>query len=156
MRSRQMTYPLENVARCFFVVLAMCLGSFPSFANENSFMGTWQGGDSASMAIYGRLRISESRIVWGGHSKQHPTCRAVYTLEHEESGTRFADQSGHVYITESDSKFRSYLLKIKGGKCAAGISHLRLTLDDESTNLLAMVEYNGLRQPVGFMHFFRQ
>lgn len=156
MRIRQMRYPLEHAARCLFVVLAMGLGVCHSFAGENSFMGTWQGGDAASMAIYGRLRISASHLVWGGHDKQHPTCRAAYVLAPEEFGTRFADQSGRVYITAPDSKFRSYLLKIKGGKCAAGISHLRLTLDDDSPNYLATVEYNGLRQPVGFMHFFRQ
>lgn len=139
-----------------FIVIVLCLSSLSAIADEQALVGFWEGGDTASMSIYGTIQISESNISWGGHTKYHPKCLVTYTLEHEDSGTTFKDQQGRIYVISPNSKFHTYLLKVSGGKCTTGISHLRLTFEDDSTSYLAMVEYKGLSQPVGWMHFFRR
>jgi len=138
------------------VLIVCCLSSGSALGNDELFLGSWEGGDTAAMSIYGSMQISESTISWGGRSKSQPKCRATYTLVPEDYGVEFKDQTGHVSVTSPNSNFKTYLLKIKGGKCTLGISHLRLTLDDDHSTYLAMVEYTGLTQPLGWMHFFRR
>ena len=140
--------------RLFLLIIAVLL-PLPGSAADQSFTGIWEGADTAAMSIYGTLNISATKLSWGGHSKFHPVCSASYVVVPEAYGIEFKDQVGRTYISSADSKFTTYLLKIKGGKCTNGISYFRLTIEDGASNDLAMVEYRDLNQPVGWVHFSR-
>jgi len=115
--------------------------------------GEWTGGDTASDAIYGTMKISTSSITWKGNNRD-PRCTVNYRRLPEGYGVRFRDQTDNPYLTApGDHRFKTYLLKIKGGKCALGLTHFRLTLDDELGGYLDMVEYKGPTNPIGRMHF---
>jgi hypothetical protein len=144
----------------FLIIIIFFLVVTPAFSGEEMLIGSWVGGDTASMSIYGTMRISKGNITWGGHNKYHPKCIVTYTIEPEKFGVTFEDQTGHVFVTSKDSKFSTYLLRISGGECALGISHFRLTFPFENEfSYLAMVEYHKsdtLDKPMGYVHFHRR
>ena len=136
--------------------LAAVLFSCSAFGGQETIIGSWAGGDRAAESIYGTLAISKSSISWGGAHTSSPTCKASYLVEHEDVGVEFKDQTGNTYVTSADSKFQTYLLKIKGGKCVGELSHLRLTLREELAGYLAVVEYDRSNRPMGWIHFFKR
>lgn len=142
------------------IIITFCLASNFALAGEENLIGSWEGGDTASMSIYGTMHISKENITWGGHNKYNPKCTVTYTIVPEEFGVTFKDQTGKVFVTSPDSKFSTYLLKISGGKCTLGISHFRLTFPFENEfNYLAMVEYHKSDtsdKPMGWVHFHRR
>lgn len=142
------------------IVISFCLTANFAFAGEEKLIGSWEGGDTASMSIYGTMHISKAKITWGGHNKYHPKCSATYEVVPEEFGATFKDQTGNIFVTSPDSKFSTYLLKLSGEKCVLGISHFRLTFPFENEfNYLAMVEYHKSDtsdKPMGWVHFHRR
>lgn len=124
-------------------------------AGDAIIHGVWDGGGTASMAIYGRLKISGSEISWGGHHKSHPPCKVTYTVVPEGDGVVFEDQVGNTFVTGKDTKFNTYLLAIKGGRCTSGITHFRLTVANDTPTYMAMIEYEGMDRPIGRMHFHK-
>ena len=124
-------------------------------ANMDELYGTWHGGDKASDAIYGTMKIGKSSITWKGNNGA-PRCTVSYRRELESYGKKFLDQTDNNYVTASgEHRYATFLLKIKGGKCTLNITHFRLTLDREITGYLAMIEYETGTKPVGRMHFHR-
>ncbi len=68
----------------------------------------------------------------------------------------FKDQVGNTFVTAQDTKFNTYLLKVQGSKCTSGITHLRLTVAKDMPTYMAMVEYEGIDRPMGWMHFYKR
>lgn len=135
---------------------SICLLLFPhlAVAGTGAFYGRWAGGGKAADAIYGTMDVSKLNFTWKGNNGD-PRCTVSYEQIHEGYGVEFKDQTGNSYVTAPDSTFKTYLLKINGGKCALGVTHFRLTIRDELPNYLAMIEYKGLDHPMGRMHFFK-
>lgn len=117
--------------------------------------GTWHGGDKAADAIYGRMNISESSMTWKGNNND-PRCAVSYQRIREDQGVNFRDQTDNNYVTApGEYRYTTFLLKIRGGKCALGITHFRLTLDRDFPGYLAMVKYKGMANAIGHIHFYR-
>ncbi len=101
------------------------------------------------------MNIGKSRITWKGNNND-PQCTVSYQRIAEGFGVRFQDQTDNEYVTApGESRYTTFLLGIKGGKCALGLTHFRLTLDRELRGYLAMVEYETTAHALGRMHFFR-
>ena len=132
------------------------LGCTSAFAGPDLLYGSWEGGDTAAMSVYGFLHISEGSISWGREARR-PECKADYTLVAEPAGVSFKDQTDHEFTTGPNSRFQSYLLKIRPSKCAGDLGYLRLTVDPGfSSRYLAMVEYSPEQREQGWMHFFKR
>jgi uncharacterized protein len=125
-------------------------------AMSGTLYGKWEGGGKAASSIYGTMEISKSKITWKGHSNVNPRCTVTYQQVKEDYGVEFKDQTDNVYVTAPDSTFKTYLLKINGGKCAMGLTHFRMTLRADLPGYLEFIEYEELTNIVGRMHFFRQ
>ena len=138
------------------IAIASVLCSCSAFGEQGSIIGNWAGGDRAAESIYGTLTISKSLISWGGAHTSSPTCKASYLVEHEELGVKFKDQTGNTYVTSADSKFQTYLVRIKSSNCVGGVSHMRLTLREDLAGYLAVVTYDDSNRPTGWIHFFKR
>jgi hypothetical protein len=141
--------------RSLLTAMFCCLPLFAT-AQDASLLGAWEGDDRAAQSIYGTLKIANAGLSWGGHLRHVPACRASFTLVPEQKGVEFKDQTGRSYVTSADSPFKTYLLKLKGGKCTNGVVHLRLTITNDEPGSLAMVEYRDNGEAVGWMHFARR
>jgi hypothetical protein len=132
------------------------VASLPAYAQEQMLLGSWDGGDRYSMAVYGTLEVTRTQLSWGGRNRFNPKCSVGYSIEKEPPGVTFMSQTGEKFTTSPDSKFKTYLLKLKPAKCADGFTHLRLTFQlAPNYDYLAVVEYSGLAKTVGNTHFHR-
>jgi hypothetical protein len=130
--------------------------SLPAFSQEAMLLGSWSGDDRYSAAVYGTLKITKTKLSWGGHDKIHPRCTVDYTIEGEPHGATFSNQTEQIFTTAPDSKVKTYLLKVSAAECTGGFTHLRLTFElAPNYDYLAVVEYAGLDSPVGSTHFER-
>jgi hypothetical protein len=128
----------------------------PAFAEDAALLGLWEGGDRYSMAYYGTLKISQSTISWGGHTKYNEKCVARYTVEKDQAGFGLPDHNGRAVDISPDNQLPTYLLKIGTTKCDVGFTHIRLTFQlAPNTDYLAMVEYAASGKMVGITHFHR-
>ena len=128
-----------------------------AIGGTNELYGLWKGADKFSYAVYGILKISKSSITWKGFDRA-PRCTVTIQRVIEANGAEFKNQLGKVYVTAPDSSFETYLFKVSGGKCTGGMSHMRFTLEtvlpEYPLKYLALVEYQGLENPIGYTHFF--
>jgi len=127
------------------------------YASEKSLIGNWEGGDTASMSIYGVLTISKKFISWEKNNNYSHNCKLSYKIGKEKSGVVFKDQTRREYVTSKNSKFSTFLLKITNDNCNTGIVYFRLTFPSkDKLGYLAMVEYNKSREASGWMHFYKK
>ncbi|MCX5865013.1 MAG: hypothetical protein NTW42_08085 [Deltaproteobacteria bacterium] len=159
---------------CLFC-LFFCFPSHPAQADSEALIGSWVGGDTASMSIYGTLHINSKTISWGGHNKYYSKCQVGYIVVPEEGDIVFEDQVGSIFsiknnkksatkrnfhkdgtstIDDEECNFTTYLLKIRGGKCANGVAYFRLTFPFEGNfTYLAVIEYDKKDHPIRWRHF---
>lgn len=123
-------------------------------ASDSPIIGSWEGADTAAMSIYGIIKISPKKLVWGDFKNKSSLCSENYVIVKEPPGVKFRDQTFHEYVTAEDSDFSTFLLKISHSTCQKRLSHLRMTVRREK-NVLDLVEYEGLAKPGGWMHFVK-
>lgn len=132
--------------RILLFILVLLTTSFSSASAEKLF-GSWEGGDTASMGIYGVMKITNKNITWGD-------CKIEYEIKKEEPGVEFRNQTNKKFLT---GEIETYFLQIKGGNCAKNLSAFRLTFDlPEYSTYLAMIEYSKDGRPTGYMHFHKK
>ncbi len=132
--------------RNLFPLLLLLLAPLAEGAPGEKLIGSWHGGDTASMSIYGTLTITAHTISWDG-------CTVEYKLKDEEPGIEFKNQTRRKFVTGA---VETYLLEITGGDCAQRLAGFRFTFDlPQHDTYLAMIEYSKKWEPVGYMHFHK-
>ena len=148
---------MKQPIRWLFAVGILFYATF-SWAGIEAIYGDWEGGGSATVAIFGTMTITNSHLSWQGQAQGEPRCTVAYRQIPEGFGVKFKDQLGREYVTAPDSRFQTFLLMIDDPKrCALGITHFRMTLHERfSGRMLDEVDYRGLDNPRGWGHFFRK
>lgn len=131
--------------------------SLSIYANEKLLIGKWEGGDTASMSIYGTLKISKEFIFWDKNNNYSHNCKLSYQIEKDKYGVIFKDQTRKKYVTAPNNEFITFLLKITNDNCNTVIGYFRLTFPSkDKLGYLAMIEYNKSRKAHGWMHFYKK
>lgn len=140
----------------YLAAFLVVFGCTRAIAGPDVLYGSWEGGDTAAMSIYGFLHISEGSIAWGRNARR-PQCTTGYTVISEPAGVTFKNQTDRIFTIGPGTRFQTYLLKIRESKCTGGLGYLRLTIDsDVSSHYLAMVEYSPGLKEQGWMHFHKR
>ena len=136
-------------------VLLLSLGCTGALAGSELLYGSWEGGDTAAMSIYGVLHVSEGTIAWGRNARR-PECKTGFALVAEPIGISFKNQTDKEFTTGPSTQFQSFLLRIRRSKCTGDLGYVRLTVRlDVSSGYLEMVEYSPEHKEQGWMHFHK-
>lgn len=124
-----------------------------------SIYGVWDGGDTATMSIYGTMIITPARVSWKPVNN-NPACSTSYSVKKEISGVVFKDQADRKYMTtsEKNQQYSTFLLELNPCSCLESKKYLRFTTaaDKRLFGYLAYIAYRDGAQAVeGYGHFFR-
>ena len=113
-------------------------------------LGTWQGDDNASMAIYGKVRIGKGVISWGG--PHNPQCKTTYKVPASMPAISksFPDRPSH---TPDRSGYFVYRLEVDTTKCTGADRILQLAVDARTGKEADVVTYGSDGKPSGFHSF---
>lgn len=128
-------------------------------AVDERLVGSWSGSDTASMSIYGTLKITDKSISWGKNNNYRNDCELGFQVQKEDFGSSFYNAfDSKKYVITPESKFTTILLKIASDNCATGISHMRFVFDlqeSEDQNYVLMIDYDKSGNELGWVHFDR-
>jgi hypothetical protein len=128
--------------------------------NEDRLIGIWEGGDSASHAIYGTLVMTKDRISWG-KEKSDPGCEGRYFIVAKDYAVTFPDAFPNPYADsrqQSTKKKMYHIIKIKitQNTCIGVATYLQFAFPSNSVRYVDVVEYNEANRPEGWIHFLKQ
>ena len=116
-----------------------------SMAQEVKFIyGVWNGGDTGTVATFGRMKITPKKISWKTSGASE--CATDYFVLSDTQGGIFLDQVGNRYMATSEpgNRYKTYFVKIKHKKCTGYLTHFRFTLDSHIQGYLAYIAYEGI------------
>ncbi|HSI25101.1 MAG TPA: hypothetical protein VK952_05720 [Methylotenera sp.] len=134
----------------------MILITTNALAGQEDLIGNWEGGDTASYAIYGVMNVNTKTISWKKNYNYPRNCNLRYQVQEEQGNIEFQDQIGNKHLT-GNSKEPTYLLKVTQDNCSTGLGYVRFSFPLENDrSYMAFIEYDSNMQVQGLMHFHKK
>lgn len=133
--------------------IATILIATNAMAGQEDLIGNWEGGDTASYAIYGVMNIGAKTLSWKKNNNYTRNCKLKYEVQEEQENIEFQDQTGVKHLT-GNTKEPTYLLKITQDNCSTRLGYVRFSFPLENNrSYIAFIEYDSNMQEQGYMHF---
>ena len=124
--------------------------SVQSAQGMEALYGKWEN-HNGNGVVARTIEIFKSKITWKD-SNSNPRCTVSYELVPEAAVMKFKVVPNHF---QHISPFKSYVLAIHGA-CALQIAYFRLTLPDNLSGYMDMIEYSdNFAEAVGYLHFHK-
>ena len=135
-------------------LLAFVTGMFAFVANaegigKGALFGTWEGGDGASEAIYGKLTLTKNGVSWSGGA----ACRGTYSIESKETSDRYPNMFGR---PTQGRTFTLFKLRLDLRNCQENVGAFLFAFpSDDKGSYVEFVEFGKDGQVNGVMHFYK-
>ncbi len=118
------------------------------WANDNFFLGRWQGQSTAGRAVIDVLTVEPNRIRWG--NKANGICDSDYSVENLPWGRngRYPDQLVPP-SQPTDLVFGVARLTLRPGPCSTGDAVIQLAMPLDGSSALEVVTYDAKGQVIG-------
>lgn len=151
LRSNEPTTPLEKGPGTSLVPWPSAQAAIPKpqgWANDNFFLGRWQGQSTAGRAVIDVLTVEPNRIRWG--NKANGICDSDYSVENLPWGRngRYPDQLVPP-SQPTDLVFGVARLTLRPGPCSTGDAVIQLAMPLDGSSALEVVTYDASGQVIG-------
>ncbi len=163
----------RHTPRMLFCALLWATGATAATCDDQLLVGTWDAGDRASQARYGRLWVSASHLQWSG-SRVYPGCRLRYTVAARETGDTYRDalpgpagpdrqppappngeNAGSARANIASPSYAVFRLALQKKPCAGGRSAMQFAIPVANPDRAELITYDENSRPVTWGHFER-
>ncbi len=163
----------RRTPRMLLCGLLWAAGAAAATGDDQLLVGTWDAGDRASQARYGRLWVSASHLQWSG-SRVYPGCRLRYTVAAREPGHTYRDalpglagpgnrppgpptgeNAGSARENIASPSYAVFRLALQQKPCAGGRSTMQFAIPVANPDRAELITYDGKSRPVAWGHFER-
>lgn len=139
-----------NMKRLIPIAAYAAIYAQTASADQEMLLGTWNGNDRASEAIYGTMLISKRKISWGGSNPYNPYCQTTYTLVDQYSSETYPDNP---FTLVAGRTFTIFKLKLDPQACIAQEGYIQFALPSDQDKYAEVVTYGTDDRQIGWHNF---